>query len=546
SFAAERFLTAAAWEESIQAALEQLNQATGASRIYIFENHIAEDGTLLTSQRHEWAAPGITSQIDNPELQDFPLLAGGFARWVQTLGRDQPLYGHVREFPESEREVLATQDIRSIAVVPIFAGQAWWGFIGFDECLAEREWSAPEINALKAAADILGAAIQRKRSEQVLRQAEEKYRGIFENALEGIFQISLDERFLTANPALAHMLGYASPTEFITTVTDTGRQLYVEPERQKEFKRLLEKRGLVQGFETQVYRKNRSKIWISVNARAIRDSHGTTLYYEGTAEDIAEDVQVRKAAKPSTLFLRSLGIFGTVDILVMFILSFLHIPTGIWEYLLDALLLTILSAPIAYFWIVKGMTRHLVREMTVAQTEARAQEQRYRVLAEVAPDVIYTLAAEDGTITSLNPAFEKLTGLSSDDWIGKPFHGLVHPDDLPLAVQTFEQVLRGETPSLFELRILSKSGKYLVGEFTNVPQIENGKIIGEFGIARDITDRKQAEEALRQAEEKYRGIFENAVVGIFQTTLEGRYLIANPTLARIYSYESPEELMAAF
>lgn len=124
-------------------------------------------------------------------------------------------------------------------------------------------------------------------------------------------------------------------------------------------------------------------------------------------------------------------------------------------------------------------------------------EKRYRSLVENARDVIFTLSA-DGTITSLNPAFEIITGLSRAEWIGKSFAQIIHPDDLPLAMEKFQSVLRGEEPYMFELRAFSKSGKYLVGEFMLTPKIENGKVIGMLGIARDITERKQSEEKLQK------------------------------------------------
>ena len=141
----------------------------------------------------------------------------------------------------------------------------------------------------------------------------------------------------------------------------------------------------------------------------------------------------------------------------------------------------------------------LDQEHRRAEEALRESEERYRNLVESAPDVIYSLSAEDGVITSLNPAFERITGWSRSEWLGKPFTTLVHPDDLPIAMQTFEQILHEEIPPPYELRILSKSGEYLVGEFTSMPQLENGRMTGEFGIARDITERKRAqEELLRQ------------------------------------------------
>jgi PAS domain S-box-containing protein len=132
-----------------------------------------------------------------------------------------------------------------------------------------------------------------------------------------------------------------------------------------------------------------------------------------------------------------------------------------------------------------------------AEEALRESEERYRRLVENAPEVIYSLSAEDGTITLLNPAFERITGCSRAEWLGKPFMSIVHPDDLGLAVETFQRVLRGEVIQPYELRILSRSGEYISGEFTSVPNIEKGKVIGEFGIARDITERKRVEEKIK-------------------------------------------------
>ena len=135
---------------------------------------------------------------------------------------------------------------------------------------------------------------ERKRSEQALQQAEAKYRSIFENALEGIFQTTADGHYLSANPALARLYGYSTPEELMARLTDIEHQLYVDPHRRNEFIRLLQEHDAVSDFESQVYRKDRSIIWIAENARAVRDMNtGELLYYEGTVEDITE----RKLAK---------------------------------------------------------------------------------------------------------------------------------------------------------------------------------------------------------------------------------------------------------
>ena len=130
-----------------------------------------------------------------------------------------------------------------------------------------------------------------------------------------------------------------------------------------------------------------------------------------------------------------------------------------------------------------------------SQRERHESQERYHSLVETSPDVIYSLSAQDGTITSLNQAFETITGWSCAEWLGKPFAGIVHPDDLPVAVETFERICRGETPPLYQLRILSKTGEYMIGEFTSAPQIEGGAVVGEFEIVRDVAERQRMEKS---------------------------------------------------
>jgi len=176
-FAAERFLQAASWEEDIQEILARLGQAVAASRAYIFENFPQEDDDLLTSQRYEWAAPTITPLNDDPHRQKLSW-GNGLTRWQDELANNRLIAGRLKDFPLSEQEYLRAQGVNSILVVPIFTGHQWWGFIGFDECLPEREWSAAELEALKAAASTLGAAILHEQDETALKNSEKKLRSL--------------------------------------------------------------------------------------------------------------------------------------------------------------------------------------------------------------------------------------------------------------------------------------------------------------------------------------------------------------------------------
>ena len=130
----------------------------------------------------------------------------------------------------------------------------------------------------------------------------------------------------------------------------------------------------------------------------------------------------------------------------------------------------------------------------------RESEERYRSVVDTARDIIYTLSA-DGKIMSLNPVFETVTGWSRTEWIGKDYLPLVDPDDRPRAAEIFQAVLKGQVPPIFELGIRAKSGFMIPSEFVATPLARGSRIVGILGIARDITDRKSAERALRHLNE---------------------------------------------
>lgn len=129
---------------------------------------------------------------------------------------------------------------------------------------------------------------QRRESEGAAREAEERYRSIFDNSIEGIYQTSPDGHYLNFNPALVRIYGYESVEALLRGISDIQKQLYVEPGKRDEFIWLMRAYGKVQNFEAQVYRKNGEVIWISENAREVRDAEGNLIFYEGTVEDITD------------------------------------------------------------------------------------------------------------------------------------------------------------------------------------------------------------------------------------------------------------------
>ena len=140
---------------------------------------------------------------------------------------------------------------------------------------------------------------RRKRMEAELQQAEEKYRKIYENATEGIFQSTFEGRMISVNPSFARIHGFDSPDELIRTVTDIGKQLWADPQRRLEMTHLLRNQGSVENFESRMRRKDGSLQWISINARTVRDTQGNILYLEGTMQDITRRKEAAEALAES-------------------------------------------------------------------------------------------------------------------------------------------------------------------------------------------------------------------------------------------------------
>jgi PAS domain S-box-containing protein len=204
--AATRFLTTADWDRDIAEVLATLGSAAEVSRVNLVETWRDDQGAFLANLRQEWTAPGMRSRMTDADAHDLPIEARGLGRWA-TLVQGDTIYGNVSTFSESERAFFTPTGIRSLAIMPVFAGASRWGYLGMTDDVGEREWPTSVLDALRAAAAMLGAAIYRQHSEVELRESEERYHRLSEAAVEGIF-IHDHGIVLEANSALVHMFGY--------------------------------------------------------------------------------------------------------------------------------------------------------------------------------------------------------------------------------------------------------------------------------------------------------------------------------------------------
>lgn len=178
----------------------------------------------------------------------------------------------------------------------LIAGRAI-GVIAVQDYHNPNAYGEEEQRLLTFVAEQAATAVHRRQAHAAIRQAEEQYRGIFENALEGLYQTTEDGHFLRANSALARMCGYDSPDELVRAINDIGHQVYVDHHRREEFMRLAQDHDQVTDFESEVYRRDGSRIWISESVRVIRNSAGEICRFEGVAIDITQQREAARALR---------------------------------------------------------------------------------------------------------------------------------------------------------------------------------------------------------------------------------------------------------
>lgn len=208
--------------------------------------------------------------------------------WVEDISQGYPHF--------MESQIALEIGFKAGFGVPILVGDEVLAVLVFFKISSCRK-DARFIDIFNAVATQLGSLIQRKQAEELLRIAQEKYHSIVENAMEGIFQSTPSAGYISANPALAKLYGYDSPEELMSDIKNISQQLYVDAERRLEFVAAMEADNAVSGFESMVCRKDGRRIWVSENVRAVRDSKGELLYYEGTVSDITERKLAQEALK---------------------------------------------------------------------------------------------------------------------------------------------------------------------------------------------------------------------------------------------------------
>lgn len=323
-----RFTAQQSWKTDeldlcVEAALARIGITMEVSRVYIYENHTGAHGAHLTSQRFEWIAQGIKPKAENFTVDNFRWYSGGLRRWHDRLASGRSVYGIADQLPESEKQILQQQDVKSVAAAPIFVGQKWWGFIGLDECGYKRKWSPVEIDTLQVVGGILGSIIERKKAEQALRKSERQYRLLAENLMDVIFTMDMNLNYTYISSSITNMTGYGVeeikqmplsetlvPDSYNLVMGTFKEEMDAE---QQNNRNLFRARTLV----LEEYCKDGSTVWVEVKLSFIRDRNGVPTGILGVSRDISERKKARAALHEREHYYRSLLNNMQEDILVL-------------------------------------------------------------------------------------------------------------------------------------------------------------------------------------------------------------------------------------
>jgi PAS domain S-box-containing protein len=433
-FAAGRLLKSLEWEAAVPEVLERLGRASAAGRVHLFENVQTDDGELAMRLRHQWAADGVPALEDSGEPVPY---SRGHVRWQAALGAGRTIHGHTRNFPAAERVGPLHDGVRSRVLVPVSVGDEWWGFLGFDDLAEEREWPAPEIEALKTAADTLGAAIGRARAEARRTEAELRYRTLVETI-----------------PAVT----------YIQAVGAGAPLTYISPQLER-----------LTGYTLEEWRSSDFERWVD------------SLHPDDRAHVLEADERSERTGEPFVVEYRQ------------------RHKDGHWIWIHDEASLVHDDEGRPVFW--QGI-RFDITERRQAEEQLREAEARYRAIVEHVPAAIY-VDHPNGSMQSdyVSPQVRDIMGVSPERYIEEPslWLDLMTPEFREEMRRSYLEAIEEQRSWQGEYRIVTPDGREVwVHDETTFVTDDDGVPLFLQGVLFDITERKAAEQALRDSERRER------------------------------------------
>jgi PAS domain S-box-containing protein len=437
---------------------------------------------------------------------------------------------------------------------------------------------------------------EKRLTEKALAEAEAKYRDIVESSGEGIFQTTPEGRPVFANQAMAALLGYDSPDEIISSVSDISTDVYARPEKRAEAIRRISEHEFLDGFEAELKRKDGTVIWGSLSFRGVFDEKGTHLLNEGTVRDISLSKRMEKELKESEARYRSIfentgtpmAVIDKNEIIVRANREFEKLSGYRTDDLAGKMVLGNLSTPeeteriredsykrlkrkdavprhyetvlvtrkgerrdvvMTVFPIPESSRQILslidVTERRAAERELRESEEKYRSHFENIGDMIFTMD-RNLKITSVSPSVKKMLGYDPEDFIGKDFSEakmVMNKKDYRVSYLNAKKILDGEVIHLSEYEFTARDGRKVSAEVSGHPVYKDGHVVGTISVVRDVTARKAAEEALGESLGRYEHLVKYAPAGIYEIDYDKeRFTSVNDVMSEYLGYTRDEFL----
>jgi PAS domain S-box-containing protein len=441
-------------EESINGLLKSIGEFCGASRSYIFR--LRNDGKTLDNT-HEWYADGVSSQIDNLQNQPSDI----FPWWMSKLNKNKLVHiKDVSKLPEeakAEKEILESQNIKSLIVLPLNIFGKLIGFIGFDKVGEAKAWSDETIKILTISSEILANTIHSNKAEQALKESEAKFRSIFESAGDGILYADKKGKLLDVNPAFTEITGIP---------------------------------------------KN--------------DVVGKTSFY---------------------LARKFLNIKQLPDILKLIKANLFNQSIKSFELKFNNKILDIFASKISESGKLVGIISDIT-ERKNAEQALKNSEERYRKLFENIGEGVMTADLNEN-IVYCNPAAEKIFGVQPNELLNRNLSEFTTPETLKIIHTQTVARIQG-IKSTYEVKIIRPDGEKRQLLVTVTPQFDNkGNVIGSFSIFHNITERKKAEKALKESEDKFKSFAEQSPNMIFINQV-GKIRYVNKKCTQLTGYSEQE------